>query len=452
MKRIRTKSESKDQQIRELKQRLIEAEANLEAIRSGEADAIVVQTDKGISAFTIQGADTAYRIMVETMNEGAITTDPEGVILYVNTRFSQMLNYSPSFLVGKLIQDFIADDQVSAFGAFLKKTIEGESVHQDFKLLKKDGATLPVYFSSAPLEVIGRHDICIVATDLTERYEIQHRLMELNDLLEIKVRERTSELERRKTELEKSQQKLQQLTSSLEEQVVQRTKLVRELAKALSLSELRERQRLSFILHEDLQQKLFSTKTRFDLLKDAIHEGTPEEISEDITVLEALVSNALVTTRRIAIEFNPPVLSSEGLDAALRWIADHIEKQYGLKVDTVFPDSFRVLRNDERVLVVQLVKELLLNIVKHAKTSKATIIATKDQNHIFITVEDKGVGFIPELGKRIAGGLAHMGLFSIEERLRLFGGDLLIESSPGKGTKVTMKIPYDPVKEQLSVE
>ncbi len=446
------KRKSKDEQIRELRDRLAEVESNLGAIISGKADAIVVQKESGFSVFTIQGAETAYRIMVDTMNEGAITVDSEGVILYANTRFCNMLNCPCESVVGNLIQDFIIKEKINDIEQFLRKTVAGSNVHQDFEFTKRDLSIVPVYLSSAPLEISGRKDICIVASDLTERKMAQLKLMELNSSLEIKVKDRTFALERQKIELENSQKELQKLTASLEQQIERRTAQVRELAKALTLAEQRQRQQLSNVLHEDLQQTLFATKMRFDLLRDVLREGKQNDIDTDIDTLEQLTSKALDTSKRLAIEFNPPILKSEGLDAALKWLAYHFQQNYKLKTDVCVSDDFRIINEEERILLVQLVRELLMNIVKHAKTDAANIAVSRDQKHILIEVEDKGVGFeLGELEKTEYEGI-HMGLFSIEERLRLFGGDLNIESKEGKGTKILMKLPFDSEIQQLSVE
>lgn len=443
---------SKDNQIKDLQNRLSEAQANLEAITSGAADAIVVQNETGISIFTIQGAETAYRIMVDNMNEGALTVDAEGVILYVNPRFSTMIGIPSPLLAGKLVSSFITKHQQQGFKQFLIKTLTGSNVHQDFELIRKNGSTLPVYFSSAPLQLATRQDICIVASDLSERYVAEKKLMDLNNSLEKKVMERTRELEKQKKELVKSEKMLQKLTMSLEEQVEHRTIQVRNLAKALSIAEQKQRQRFSHILHEDLQQVLYSAKARFDLLKDTVESGPSEEVTEDIGTLEQLVSKALATSKRLAIEFNPPTLENEGLDKALHWLAYHMEKQYGLKVEISTSDSLQVIHEDERVMLVQLVQELLLNVVKHAGTGKAIISATRDNRHIFIKIEDRGIGFDVNKEREIAQEKTHMGLFSIQERLRLFGGEVQIESTAGKGTSVIMVMPYDPKSQQLSVE
>jgi len=446
----RTNSDLK-KQIEDLQTRLRETEGNLDAIRSGKADAIVVQTEDGVKVFTIQGAETAYRIMVDNMNEGALTVDPEGVILYANTRFCSMMGVPTTYLPGKHIQEIVGEEFREEFDIFLRKTVSGGTVHQDFVFVRRDQSSFPVYLSSAPLEIAVRHDACIIVSDLTERKLHQEKLVKLNNELEFKVKTRTHELEEQKTALEQSQEQLRKLTMSLEDQVIRRTAQVRDLAKALTLAEQKERQRLSRILHEDLQQVLFSIKARFELLNDVLSDRTGE-INEDIRELDRLTTKALDTSKMLAIEFNPPILRNEGLDAALKWLAHHMEQRYGLKVDICILEGFGVIRDEERVLLVQIIRELLFNVVKHAGTKEASVTVTRKEDRLDVIVEDRGTGFNVEDVKKITQDGTRMGLFSIEQRLRLFGGYTHIQSKQGEGTRIILSLPFDRSGQRLGVE
>jgi PAS domain S-box-containing protein len=410
--------------------RLAEAEATLEAIQTGAADAIVVQTERGVEVFTIQGAETAYRIMVENMNEGAVTVDSGGIILYVNNAICSLLGTECSAMVGKPLRDWIVESRRTFFEAFCEKASAAGGGHGDFELIRRDAPPLPVYLSIAPLEVAGRHDLCLVISDLTERRIAERTLMELNESLDRKVRQRTWELEN--------------LTASLEEEVESQTAKVKMLARELSLAEQRERQRLSMVLHEDLQQTLFALKARFNLLIETLGADAPEEAREDAAQLARLTSQALDTTRWLAVEFNPPVLKNEGLDAALKWLTHHFAERYGGSVDLDIQEDFKGIPQDERVLIVNLTRELLLNVVKHAGIKTASVRVRRSDDSIVIETRDMGAGFDQEKERGAARGKNHMGLFSIEERLRLFGGEMTIDSMPGIGTTVVMTLPVSP--------
>ena len=217
---------------------------------------------------------------------------------------------------------------------------------------------------------------------------------------------------------------------------------VRALASALTLAEQRERRRISQILHDHVQQMLYGIQMRTYL----IGLDTPEEsklyIHEHLTEMEALVEEAIQSTRTLTVELSPPVLQSEGLGAAFNWLANQMSRLYDLHVALELAQDYQLASEDLRVLIFQLVRELLFNIVKHAQVNQAQVVMCLDGDHFVVRVEDHGVGFDPGLladGERQdAGGF---GLYSIRERLALFGGEVKIITAPGKGTQVVLSLP-----------
>lgn len=410
----------------------------MQAIHSGAADAIEIKNGHDNSLLAIQDAEKVFKTMVETMNEGTLITATDGFVLYVNKKMCTLLGMQYPVVVGQNIRNLVIENQKDDFDIFLKMVARNGPCHKDFEFVRQNNTVVLVYLSCTPLEISGRHDICIVVSDLTERKLVQSKLIELNSSLEQKILERTRELK--------------QLTETLEEQVSHRTSQVRELAKALSLAEQRQRQYLSLVLHEDLQQALFATKTRTSLLKNSLTKEPKEVLLQDLAEIEKLLAHSIDTTRQLAIEFNPPVLHNEGIDAALQWLIYHIHQRYGLKVHLEIREGFTIFPEDERVLIVNLTRELLLNVIKHAGVSSASLCVYRRENHIVVEVEDKGVGFDFEMERAIAQERNHLGLFSIKERLCLFGGTLTIESQVGHGTKMIMTLPFDPNQKKLSVE
>ena len=252
---------------------------------------------------------------------------------------------------------------------------------------------------------------------------------------EITVRKRMEET------LRKSENKLRTLKENLENTVLQRTEEIRDLAKALTLAEQRERRRLSLLMHEDLQQILCSTNLRIDMLKEDVRNLS--EAQEDLSEVKRLTLKAIKTSKTLSADLDPPILANEGLDAALKWLAQHFFDQYGLQVTADISEPFREIEMERRILLVQLVRELLANVAKHADTHCATLSATRSDGSIVITVSDKGKGF--EVGQVRTRHKPHeyFGLFGIDERLQLMGGRLEIESAIGKGTtaKLILTLP-----------
>jgi PAS domain S-box-containing protein len=240
--------------------------------------------------------------------------------------------------------------------------------------------------------------------------------------------------------LKESEARLKILNENLETMVIQKTQQVRNLAKELTIAEQREKQRFSQLLHEDLQQTLFSAKMRLDTV-DCSRNGDMEEAQSDIRETMLSLEKAIEKTRSLAVELNPPILKNEGLDAALNWLIRHMQERYGLAIDIDISKDLSIVRGVDQILIVQLTRELLYNVVKHAHTKDVVIRGIRERESISISVEDKGIGFDAESMRNRAHNSKEMGLFSIEERLNLFGGRLHVQSQPGKGTRITITIP-----------
>jgi CheY-like chemotaxis protein len=140
-------------------------------------------------------------------------------------------------------------------------------------------------------------------------------------------------------------------------------------------------------------------------------------------------------------DLSPPVLREFGLPAALTWLGDHM-LPHGLSVAVTIGKDFRELPEDQAVLLFQSVRELLMNVSKHAGTDRATVsLSMAADGTLRIAVEDAGKGFE---GAAVDRPSDQFGLFSIRERMQVMGGTLEVDSSPGRGTKATLILPLRP--------
>jgi PAS domain S-box-containing protein len=151
----------------ELRLRLEEAEQTLEAIRHGEVDALVVVGPPGEQIYTLIGAEHVYRVIVETMNEAALTVDAGGTILFSNQRFCDLMKASMVDVVGHKVTAFAARPQQAPLRALLQDAQAGP-LQRRLTLRAADGTTVPVQLSASLLQTDGDKSICLVATDLTE--------------------------------------------------------------------------------------------------------------------------------------------------------------------------------------------------------------------------------------------------------------------------------------------
>jgi signal transduction histidine kinase len=132
----------------------------------------------------------------------------------------------------------------------------------------------------------------------------------------------------------------------------------------------------------------------------------------------------------------------------MEWLAEHMEKQYGLAVAVEDDDNPKPLDNEARVLLFRAVRELLFNVLKHSRASSARVCMRRAGEHLEVIVEDNGVGFPPDKPGDLSGKIEGFGLFSIRERLNYFGGRMEIDSIPGEITRVILSLPLQPDKKK----
>jgi formate hydrogenlyase transcriptional activator len=165
-------------ELQGLTSRMMEAEETLRAIRGGEADALVVSTAEGDRVFTLTGADHPYRVMVETMNEGAVTLSSDGTILFCNQRFADIVKGSLEKVIGSSIYPYISATDLVLFEALVKRGLKGNS-KTELALQTGGENVAPVLLSASPLQLTDMPGaVCMVVTDLTEQKRTETMLAE----------------------------------------------------------------------------------------------------------------------------------------------------------------------------------------------------------------------------------------------------------------------------------
>ncbi len=223
-----------------------------------------------------------------------------------------------------------------------------------------------------------------------------------------------------------------------EAQLIEYQKELRSLASQLSLAEERERRRIATGLHERITQKLALCCIKLgELLKLAPSAAFARELNE----LRSVAKEVIKETRSLTFELSPPHLYEIGLEAAVEELTHQMREQYGLPASFKDDGLTKPVDYEVRVLLFQMVRELLVNIVKHANAHRARVCIKRHGSNLQITVEDDGVGFDASeicFGRKRTKGF---GLFSIRERLHYIGGQFELESERGCGTQVTLIAP-----------
>jgi len=244
--------------------------------------------------------------------------------------------------------------------------------------------------------------------------------------------------------LKKSQQRLQQLNKSLEQRVEERTvelqrtsARLRQLAKELTSAEIRERKRVATILHDELQQLLVSARIQLG----RSHGRVTDEIAlSAIEQAQSRLDEAVESSRDLTRELRPPVLYEDGLSSALQWLAEETERRHNMRVIVDGSHADAGFDDDLNALLFESVRELLFNASKYAGVDVAMLEVYQDDDHLTFQVRDTGVGFEPDPDYESASG-SGFGLFSIRERITALGGEVSVQSQPGEGTTVELRVP-----------
>lgn len=388
------KGRNRDSEISDLKCRLAEAEAILGAIHRGEIDALIVRDRQGEKIFTLSGAEHPYRVMVETMNEGAATFSQDGTVLYCNSRFSRMVNIPINRIIVDSIYNLIQPWDQERFASLCKGPGIKKSRRGEFFLRSSEGSSIPVLLSLSFIKNDkAAPSICIVATDIKDR-------------------------------------------KTAEEEIAAGHEKLRALTTELITTEERERRRIATTLHDSVAQTLGVAKMKLEILEDRLESEDRRGLAE----IHSLIYQSIQQTRSIMSDLSPQILYELGLCPAIEWMAERIEAQYGLKVRFKGNGKSRQISHELETILFQSARELLMNVVKHAGAKKARISLSQKGSQISIEVQDDGVGFTKSVGSngKIDRGF---GLFSIRERLNSFDGSLIVDTRRGQGTRIRISVP-----------
>ena len=214
------------------------------------------------------------------------------------------------------------------------------------------------------------------------------------------------------------------------------------LAGEIVRTEQRERQRIAQLLHDQIQQLLVATLYG---LEGLVESRPAAEHRQGVAKLSGLVRECIAMSRSLMSELSHPSYTEPDLCTALGWLGAWMKEKHGLDVTVDCIDAVRAEVEETRVTLLQSVRELLCNVVKHAGVKEARAeLARGPDGCVQVTVSDTGAGFEPDLSR--APGPRGIGLFSMRERLDVIGGGMRIDSAPARGSRVTVWVPADPSK------
>lgn len=409
---------------KELRERLAETEATLNAIRNGEVDAIVVSGSGGEKIFTLNSAETPYRIIIEEMEEGAVTVSKDGVILFCNRRFAQLIDSPIHKVIGANFSDFVAECNACLYQQVLQEGFSGR-IKEEVATINRNGETVYLHLSMCilPEGMIGQ--ICIIVTDITELKRHQQNLQML-------VNERTEELNRANLELKE----------------INATK-----------------DKLFSIIAHDLRGPFTSLLGFSDLLIENIN-------TYDINKFEKLLHHINSAAKSAYTLMENLLLWARSQNKQLLFRPKKVNILSNFKEVMVSMNSLALIKNISLNLNVEpdtaavadlnmlnaIVRNLISNSIKFCNPGGKVEVAAIDKgNEIEISIVDNGVGISEEVqnklfkaegGMTLTGTLQEkgtgLGLIICKEFVEKHGGKIWVESNLGEGCKFIFTLPQQP--------
>jgi signal transduction histidine kinase len=276
----------------------------------------------------------------------------------------------------------------------------------------------------------------VLSTYTSQAYRPSTSTLNLLDLY-LRQAERILEAKWQEELLRRSHQDLETAMHQMSRELLEKELRLRDLLSEVVLAEEQERNKLAAELHDYLAQMLVVARMKLQCGLDQTRASPPSQyFAETDDILQCLIAY----TRTMMAELAPPNLEAENLPAALVWIAQQMP-EHGLRVDLDVGAEQVPLPRETAVLLYRSIRELLINVAKHAGVDRATVsLRVEPPDMLTVVVADAGRGFdVETLHSKRAG--KHFGAASIQERMALIGGSAEIKSAPGQGTMVTLTVP-----------
>jgi PAS domain S-box-containing protein len=382
--------------LSELVSRLAEAEETLRAITAGEVDAVVTAGKNGPQVFTLEGADHAYRVLIEAMNEGALTLTTDKTILYANQCFARMVKCPLEQVTGSSFLRFLSADDRAAIKLLVKQAAKAGSKIQ-VHLHASDGSQMPVLISLRSMARKGTNlaTIGMVVTDMTE------------------VR------------------RAEELLRTLTHRVVQ--------------AQEADRRRVALELHDHITQLVCATLLRSQTLANQLsaHDGS---LKQEAIKLREMLGQMAREVERISRGLRPGVLDELGLAVVLRATTKEFAERTGISVKLSCVPLHERLPADTELTLYRILQEALKNVEQHSRARHVTVRLTTPKAVVQLVIHDDGIGFDPEHHPTRRKGEYGIGLLSMRERAICSGGTIKVKSVRGAGlakagTAIEVRIP-----------
>jgi PAS domain S-box-containing protein len=377
----------------------------------------------------LRDSEEKYSNLFHYSSDSIFIHDAEGNIMDVNQKVLEQFEYTRTEMLPLNMHEIQPDESIESSRECYRKLTQNRAISFETTFRKKNGDLFPADVSASQFSIGIMKVIRSVVRDISDRKQLEEEFLKRREELEKDVRKQTNEL----VALNKSLEKEIRVRKRAEKKLRDHRKQLQSLASQLSLIEEQEKRRIATELHDCMGQTLALGKIKLGLLHKQVSSPELKNIAKEIL---QLIEQTIRETRTLTFELSPPILYELGFSQAIKWLIDQFHNKYDIKIALVDDGSEKPFSSNIRFFLFQAVRELMINIVKHAQSDNAEIALKKQKNKLIISVTDYGAGFSGS-----SSGKSGYGLFNIRERMDHINGKFKISSVPGQGTRVTLEAP-----------
>ncbi len=360
-----------------------------------------------------------------------------GAFIDANETFLRLFGYELNEVMGHTAQELgFWPDQERRVALLNELRDQGRVPQYEGAFFNKSRELGHLLVSMELINLSGRQCILAMLTDISTRKRAELLLTGINEELEYQVNERTAALSlangRLLLEIEERRK--------IEQEILDHQRLLQAMSLELVMAEERERDRIAGELHDQVGQRLILAKMKLDLLTSRLTGQLLENEAEEVA---CLVAQTIQDTRSLTFQIRPPLLASAGLEATVQWLGEELKENYGLRMAFTADPSPQTLSYEIRSTLFQAMRELLLNVARHAGTDQVWVQMQRHGAQLIITIQDEGLGFDAAEARARKARNGGFGLFNIQQRIEYLGGYLVIDSRPGEGTRAIITIPLE---------
>jgi len=343
--------------------------------------------------------DTRLGSIIESAMDAIITVDESQHVVLFNRAAEEMFGRKREQAIGAPLDDFIPARFRGGHRELVRRFGEGDGQSRRMgtharvvRGLRGNGEEFPIDASISQVVEGGQRYFTVIVRDVTQRVEQEEALRSSRDQIQV-------------------------------------------FAQAANTAREQEKSRIARELHDELGQSLTALKIDLGWLREHIPSPSAE-VAGKLATMQVLVDGTVAAARRISADLRPLMLDDLGLTAAAEWLTHNFTRRTGIPCELVLGEGELDLPDPYATTFFRVLQESLTNVAKHAQAKQVEATLEREGDVMVLTVSDDGRGFTP--GESPPGSY---GLTGQRERAYLVKGEVIVESEPGKGTRVELRVP-----------